>query len=194
MKALRTSGERQVDVLDLPVPKPEPGEVIVQMKSTGICGSDLHPYRHPTPLHLDPGFISGHEPCGVIAEIGAGRDRLAGRRAGRPVLPPDLRRVRLLPGRPPQRLRQPPGIVRAPGARRHPHRVHARRSALPDPAAGAPLVPGRRDPLLPGRHGVRAADPPRGERARRAGRLWAGTGRAALGDLREADGRHHRRD
>ena len=72
MKALRTSGERQVDVLDLPIPHPEPGEVVIQMKSTGICGSDLHPYRHPTPLHLDPGFISGHEPCGVIAEIGEG--------------------------------------------------------------------------------------------------------------------------
>ncbi len=72
MKALRTSGERQVTVLDLPMPKPEPGEVIIQMKSTGICGSDLHPYRHPTPLHLDPGFISGHEPCGIIAELGAG--------------------------------------------------------------------------------------------------------------------------
>jgi threonine dehydrogenase-like Zn-dependent dehydrogenase len=72
VKALRTSGERQVTVLDLPVPKPEPGEVVIQMKSTGICGSDLHPYRHPSPLHLDPGFISGHEPCGVIAEIGPG--------------------------------------------------------------------------------------------------------------------------
>ena len=70
VKALRTSGECQVDVLDILVPHPEPGEVVIQMKSTGICGSDLHPYRHPTPQHLDPGFISGHEPCGVIAEIG----------------------------------------------------------------------------------------------------------------------------
>ena len=102
-------------MLDLPVPKPEPGEVVIQMKSTGICGSDLHPYRHPTPLHLDPGFISGHEPCGVIAEIGAGRHRLGGRRARRAVLPADLRPVRLLPGRPPQRLHQPPRIVRPPG-------------------------------------------------------------------------------
>lgn len=72
MKALRTSGERQVTLLDLPKPHPEPGEVVVKMMATGICGSDLHPYRHPTPLHLDPGFISGHEPCGVIEEIGAG--------------------------------------------------------------------------------------------------------------------------
>ncbi len=72
MKALRTSGERQVTVLDRPVPKPEPGEVVIKMKATGICGSDLHPYRHPSPLHLEPGFVSGHEPCGVVHEIGPG--------------------------------------------------------------------------------------------------------------------------
>ena len=72
MKALRTAGEREVLVLDRPVPRPEPGEVVVRMKATGICGSDLHPYRHPSPLHLDPGFVSGHEPCGVIHEVGPG--------------------------------------------------------------------------------------------------------------------------
>ena len=132
MKALRTSGERQVDVLDLPMPTPEPGEVVIQMKSTGICGSDLHPYRHPTPLaprprlHLRPRAVRRHR------RDRPGRHRLGGRRAGRAVLPPDLRRVRLLPGRPPQRLRQPAGLVRAPGAGRLPHRVHARRGRLPD--------------------------------------------------------------
>jgi propanol-preferring alcohol dehydrogenase len=72
VKALRTSGERQVEVLDLPIPKPEPGEVVIEMKATGICGSDLHPYRRPTRWHLEGGFISGHEPCGVIAEVGPG--------------------------------------------------------------------------------------------------------------------------
>jgi propanol-preferring alcohol dehydrogenase len=72
VKALRVSGEREVTVLDRPIPTPEPGEVVIQMKATGICGSDLHPYRHPSPLNLDPGYVSGHEPCGVIHEIGAG--------------------------------------------------------------------------------------------------------------------------
>jgi len=72
VKALRTSAERHVDVLELPVPTPEPGGVVIKMEATGICGSDLHPYRRPSPLHLDPGFISGHEPCGVITEIGPG--------------------------------------------------------------------------------------------------------------------------
>ncbi len=83
MKALRTSGEREVTVLDLPRPRPEPGEVIIRMRATGICGSDLHPYRHPSPLHLDPGFISGHEPCGVIDEIG---EDVEGWQVGDPVV------------------------------------------------------------------------------------------------------------
>jgi len=71
VKALRTIRERQVEILDLPIPHPEPGEVVIEMKATGICGSDLHPYRRPTKWHLE-GFISGHEPCGVITELGAG--------------------------------------------------------------------------------------------------------------------------
>ena len=71
MKALRTIAERQVEVLDLPAPKPEPGEIILEMKSTGICGSDLHPYRRPTKFNFE-GFVSGHEPSGVIAEVGQG--------------------------------------------------------------------------------------------------------------------------
>jgi threonine dehydrogenase-like Zn-dependent dehydrogenase len=71
VKALRTIAERQVEVLDLPVPSPETGEVVIQMKSTSICGSDLHPYRRPTKWHLE-GFISGHEPSGVITEVGTG--------------------------------------------------------------------------------------------------------------------------
>ena len=132
MKALRTSGERQVEVLDLPVPQPEPGEVVIEMKSTGICGSDLHPYRHPTPLAPRPGFISGHEPCGVIAEIGQG---VTGWKVGDRVVPYFRRTCGQCfycrAGRR-ERLRQPPRLVRPPGLRRLAHRVHARRGAVPD--------------------------------------------------------------
>ncbi|MFN8522188.1 MAG: alcohol dehydrogenase catalytic domain-containing protein [Chloroflexota bacterium] len=84
MKALRTSAERHVDVLDVPIPSAEPNGVVIKMMATGICGSDLHPYRHPTPLHLDPGFISGHEPCGVISELGSG---VTGWKVGDRVMP-----------------------------------------------------------------------------------------------------------
>lgn len=84
MKALRVSGERQITVLDRPIPTAEPGEVVIKMESTGICGSDLHPYRHPRPANLDPGFVSGHEPCGVIHEVGPA---VAGWEVGERVVP-----------------------------------------------------------------------------------------------------------
>jgi threonine dehydrogenase-like Zn-dependent dehydrogenase len=43
---------------------------VIQMKAAGICGSDLHVYRHPGPDFLDTARVPGHEPAGVIAEIG----------------------------------------------------------------------------------------------------------------------------
>jgi len=41
------------------------------MKAAGICGSDLHVYRHPDARFVDSGRVPGHEPAGVIAEVGA---------------------------------------------------------------------------------------------------------------------------
>ncbi len=70
MKALRIVGERQVVVREKADPRPGPNDVIVQMKASAICGSDLHPYRHPRPADLEGDLIPGHEPSGVIAEVG----------------------------------------------------------------------------------------------------------------------------
>lgn len=70
MRALRIVGERQVIVRDRPEPRPGPGEVVVRLKAAAICGSDLHPYRHPTKAVLEGDYVPGHEPCGVIAELG----------------------------------------------------------------------------------------------------------------------------
>jgi propanol-preferring alcohol dehydrogenase len=41
------------------------------MKASGICGSDLHVYRHPGADFVDTARVPGHEPAGVIAEVGA---------------------------------------------------------------------------------------------------------------------------
>lgn len=70
MKALRIVGERQIIVREKADPQPGPNDVIVQMKAAAICGSDLHPYRHPRPADLEGDLIPGHEPSGVIAELG----------------------------------------------------------------------------------------------------------------------------
>jgi threonine dehydrogenase-like Zn-dependent dehydrogenase len=72
MRAARLHGSRRVTVEERPVPRPGAGEVLIQMKAAGICGSDLHGYRSPTPEPAVVNFVPGHEPCGVIVETGPG--------------------------------------------------------------------------------------------------------------------------
>ena len=72
MKGVRFLGDRRLRVADFPDPEPGTGEIVVAMKAAAICGSDLHRYRAK-----DPGpMIPGHEPCGVVAAVGHGVDRL----------------------------------------------------------------------------------------------------------------------
>jgi threonine dehydrogenase-like Zn-dependent dehydrogenase len=71
VRALRYVGERQAEVQERADPRPAPNEVLIQMKAAGICGSDLHLYRHPDPRFLNSGRVPGHEPAGIIAEVGA---------------------------------------------------------------------------------------------------------------------------
>lgn len=61
-----------------PVPQPGPGEVQIQIKSVGICASDLHYYRDArigTTVITDP-IVIGHEASGVITALGEGVDNL----------------------------------------------------------------------------------------------------------------------
>ncbi|MEQ8227341.1 MAG: zinc-binding dehydrogenase [Rhodospirillales bacterium] len=78
MKAVVFPGDRKVDIMDFPDPHPGPGEVVLQIKASGMCGSDLKYYINPpgTPT-LGLGerkgpIIAGHEPCGVVVEVGEG--------------------------------------------------------------------------------------------------------------------------
>ncbi|WP_274564049.1 zinc-dependent alcohol dehydrogenase [Streptomyces spiramyceticus] len=77
MRALTWHGKRDVRVETVPDPQlKEPTDVIVRVTSTGICGSDLHLYEVLGP-YLDPGDILGHEPMGIVEEVGAGVSTLA---------------------------------------------------------------------------------------------------------------------
>ncbi len=72
MRALTWHGRRDVRVDTAPDPTiQDPTDVIVELTSTGICGSDLHLYEVLGPF-LDEGDILGHEPMGVVAEVGPG--------------------------------------------------------------------------------------------------------------------------
>ena len=58
----------------VPVPTPGPGEVLIKIHKTAICGSDVHIYKwNPwAAAHVKPPQTIGHEYVGEIAELGAG--------------------------------------------------------------------------------------------------------------------------
>ncbi|GGO90901.1 zinc-dependent alcohol dehydrogenase [Wenjunlia tyrosinilytica] len=71
MRALTWHGKRDVRVDTVPDPRlHRQTDVIVKITSTGICGSDLHLYEVLGPF-IDPGDILGHEPMGIVEEVGA---------------------------------------------------------------------------------------------------------------------------
>ncbi|MGP3922835.1 zinc-dependent alcohol dehydrogenase [Streptomyces sp. 8N616] len=71
MRALTWHGKRDVRVDTVPDPRIEkPADAIVRITSSGICGSDLHLYEVLGPF-LEEGDILGHEPMGVVQEVGS---------------------------------------------------------------------------------------------------------------------------
>jgi len=76
MKAAVWHGRRDIRVDDVPDPTIEqPTDAIVEVTTTGLCGSDLHLYEVLGPF-LDEGDILGHEPMGVVREVGPDVDTL----------------------------------------------------------------------------------------------------------------------
>ncbi|HTE58898.1 MAG TPA: zinc-dependent alcohol dehydrogenase [Solirubrobacteraceae bacterium] len=77
MKALTWQGRRDVRVEDVPDPVIEqPTDAIVRITTTAICGSDLHLYEVLGPF-IDEGFVLGHEPMGIVEEVGSDVGELA---------------------------------------------------------------------------------------------------------------------
>ena len=80
MRAVVFHGNRQLELMDFPDPTPGPGEVVLEIKASGMCGSDLKFYRAVGGASslglgdLDGPIIAGHEPCGIVAEVGEGVD------------------------------------------------------------------------------------------------------------------------
>jgi threonine dehydrogenase-like Zn-dependent dehydrogenase len=70
VKAVTWHGKRDVRVEEVPDPKIEqPNDAIIRVTSSGICGSDLHLYE-VMGMYMTEGDILGHEPMGVVEEIG----------------------------------------------------------------------------------------------------------------------------
>lgn len=72
MKGLAFLGERRLAYLNVEDPTPGPGEVVLAIKASGMCGSDLYPYRaaHDPSISDHERHIGGHEPAGVVAAVG----------------------------------------------------------------------------------------------------------------------------
>jgi threonine dehydrogenase-like Zn-dependent dehydrogenase len=77
MKAVTWHGKRDVQVDEVPDPKIEqPTDAIIRVTSTAICGSDLHLYEVLGPF-MGEGDILGHEPMGIVEEVGAEVSQIA---------------------------------------------------------------------------------------------------------------------
>ncbi len=73
-------GDRKVELQNFPDPTPGPRDVVLEIKASGMCGSDLKFYRASADGgtaalglgDIEGPIIGGHEPCGVVAEVGSG--------------------------------------------------------------------------------------------------------------------------
>ncbi len=69
MKEVVITGPKQFEIREVPVPKPGDGEVLIQMKAAGVCGSDVHLFLGENPNAVFP-RVPGHENAGVVVAVG----------------------------------------------------------------------------------------------------------------------------
>src|SRR5687767_14651866 len=87
MKALTWCAPYKVKVENVPDPKIiNPRDAIIRITSTCICGSDLHLYDGFIPF-MKPGDIMGHEPMGIVEEVGPNVDQSKLKRGDRVIVP-----------------------------------------------------------------------------------------------------------
>ena len=72
MKAVVFRGINDLQIEEVPRPKPKAGEAVIRITATTICGTDVHIVKGEYPVRA--GLILGHEPVGVIHELGEGLD------------------------------------------------------------------------------------------------------------------------
>ena len=80
MRGVTFLGERKLQLMEFPDPTPGPHDVVVEIKASGMCGSDLKFYRASGGAaslglgKVSGPVIAGHEPCGIVAALGSAVD------------------------------------------------------------------------------------------------------------------------
>ncbi|MCA1996116.1 MAG: alcohol dehydrogenase catalytic domain-containing protein, partial [Armatimonadetes bacterium] len=83
MKKLVLTGIRAMEIVEAPQPTPGPGEVLLRVESVGVCGSDVHYWKHGRigDQVVRYPFAVGHEMAGTVVAQGEGVERpLVGQR------------------------------------------------------------------------------------------------------------------
>ena len=62
----------KLEIRELDVPRPGPGQVLVKMEASGLCHTDIHAAHGDWPVKPNPPFIPGHEGVGIVTEAGPG--------------------------------------------------------------------------------------------------------------------------
>jgi len=70
--AVVTDFHSPLEIQDLPIPEPGPGQVLVRIETSGLCHTDIHAAHGDWPVKPTPPFIPGHEGIGTIETLGAG--------------------------------------------------------------------------------------------------------------------------
>ncbi len=76
MKAVTWQGKQKMEIRNVDDPTIlEPTDAIIRVTATAICGSDLHLYHHGEAV-LEKGYVVGHEPMGIVEEVGSAVTKL----------------------------------------------------------------------------------------------------------------------
>ena len=106
--AVVTSFTEPLQIQDLPVPAPAPGQVLVRIEASGLCHTDIHAAGGDWPIKPTPPFIPGHEGVGIIEQVGAGvPESRVGERVAIPVARMGMRALRVLHLGPGDTVRKP---------------------------------------------------------------------------------------
>jgi alcohol dehydrogenase, propanol-preferring len=68
---------KPLEIEEVPLPEPGPGEVVVRLEASGLCHTDIHAARGEWPVKPTPPFVPGHEGVGLVDRVGPGVDAVS---------------------------------------------------------------------------------------------------------------------